>query len=593
MKRFLTSFLGSLAALWVTITLLVFFGILMLVVAMAGSSQSTKIAVKSNSILRIDLTGQITDRPSPRDVLAELTGQSSEKSIPLDRLLSAVRSAADDDNIKGIFIDCKGASAGLAQTQALINALNEFRESGKWVFAYADQMSQGNYIIAASASDSVIVNPIGMLDIHGLSSTTLYFKDLLDKIGVDAQVLKVGTYKSAVEPFILNGMSEANREQQTAYLSSIWNTLLEQVAEGRNVSQDTVNSWADSYSYTKPGSWLLANGLVDALMYRHEMDEKMGHLTDAKKLREPNMIDFSDYYDARDLDRKNKKDKKNIAVLYAIGDITEDGDGGIASSRLVPQILDLADDDDIDALILRVNSGGGSAYASEQIWEAFTQFKSLTGKPFYVSMGDVAASGGYYISCCADRIYADKVTLTGSIGIFGIIPSAQKLLTDKLGVNSATVSTNTTEQLTLLAPMSARQREAMQAYINTGYELFTQRVADGRHMSQDSVKAIAEGRVWDGLTASKIGLVDRLGGLETALEDMAETLGVGIDECQVKAYPRIHYKWWEQILEQSGELQTVKAEQMFGPLAPIYRASMSLRSIDDPMQCRMQPVIID
>lgn len=592
MKRFLASFLGSLAALWVTIALLVFFGIFMLIVSLVSSTNSPGTAVKPHTVLTINLEGEVTDRPSPRDVLAELTGRDVVQPLPLDHLLASIRNAADDENIDGISLDCGTFSAGMAQMQAIINTLNEFRKSGKWVYAYADEISQPGYIIAASAADSVIVNPICMLDIHGLSSTVLYYKDLLDKIGVEAQVVKVGTYKSAVEPFLLNEMSEANREQIKAFIGSIWSTLSEQVAAGRKVPVDSVNSWADNYTYVKPGEWLVAQGLVDTLMYRHEYSELLGRATEAKKVTKPHTIDFEKYYTAAGLEKTKKRDTQ-IAVLYAVGDITEDGDDGIASSRLVPQILKLAEDDDVDGIVLRVNSGGGSAYASEQIWEAFQNYKKLTDKPFYVSMGDVAASGGYYISCGADRIYADKVTLTGSIGIFGIIPSAQKLLNDKLGVHSATVATNITQQLTLLEPMTERTRAAMQSYVNNGYELFIRRVAEGRKMSQDSVKTIAEGRVWDGLTAQKIGLVDRLGGLELAVKDMAETLGVGEDEYYVKTYPDVRFKWWEQVLEQSGQLGAAKMEQKLGALAPLYRTAVSVSKIDDPLQCRMDFMVIE
>lgn len=592
MKKFLTSFLGSLAAIWVTITLLVIFSVFMMVAVLAGASQSTKVAVKSNTVLRIDLTGQVTDRPAPADFVGKLTGNNQEKNLPLDRLLATIRHAAKDKNIDGIFLDCNGATAGLAQSQAIINALKEFRESGKWVYSYSDMMTQGNYIIASSVADSLIVNPIAMVDIHGLSSTTLYFKDLLEKVGVDVQVLKVGTYKSAVEPFMLNGMSDANREQQTAYLSSIWGVLASEVAAGRGVEVDSVNYWADNYSYTKPTAWLLDKGIVDGINYRHEFIEMLGKATGAEKPAEPRMIDWEEYFLAAGIDSSKNSGKKQIALLYAVGDITEDGEGGIASSRLVPQILDLAENEKVDALVLRVNSGGGSAFASEQIWEALQQFKSLTGKPFFVSMGDVAASGGYYISCGADRIYADKVTLTGSIGIFGIIPCAEKLMSDKLGIHSSTVSTNLTEQLGFLKPMSAAQREAMQGYINSGYDLFTRRVAEGRGISQDSVKVIAEGRVWDGLTASRIGLVDRLGGLETALADIAEEIGAGSDEYYVRAYPAVKFKWWEEVLDQMGEMKEMKIDSSLGDFAPFYRVARSLRALDDPMQCRMEPIII-
>ena len=269
-------------------------------------------------------------------------------------------------------------------------------------------------------------------------------------------------------------------------------------------------------------------------------------------------------------------------MLYAVGDITESGNDGITSDRLVPQILDLAKESDIDGLILRVNSGGGSAYASEQIWEALEQFKSLTGKPYYVSMGDVAASGGYYISCGADRIYAEPVTLTGSIGIFGLIPDAHRLLNDKIGVHTSTVATNKGQFPGLLNAMTPDQRNAMQSYVDRGYELFVKRCAEGRGVSVDSIKAIAEGRVWDGLTASRIGLVDRLGGLDMALADMAAELDAA-DNYKIKEYPDLKFKWWEEVLNMSSNMKASVVETELGQYAPLYRMARECTPLGSAM----------
>lgn len=439
MKKFLYSFLGTIAGIWVSVilgTLLIFLTIG--VIAASGDSKGS-VKIKDDSILHLQLNGTVADRASTRNLIDELYGTETA-TINLNDIVDAIAAAKDDDRIKGIYLDCGGMSVGLAQAQAIIKALDDFKKSGKWVFSYADTYSQGDYYVA-SASDSLFINPIGMIDIHGLSSTTMYFKDLLDKIGVEAQVVKVGTYKSAVEPFILDGMSDANREQQEHFLGNIWKYMKERLAQRRKVPTDSIDSWANGFSFARNGAYYQKERLVDGVKYRHQMEKMMADKTGKEK--EPSLIAYTDYLTAAESPLKKHKDSgKNIAVLYALGDITESGSDGIASDRLVPVILDLADNENIDGLILRVNSGGGSAYASEQIWEALEQFKAKSKKPFYVSMSDVAASGGYYISCGADKIYAEPLTLTGSIGIFGIIPNIQPLLKDKLGVNTATVSTN-------------------------------------------------------------------------------------------------------------------------------------------------------
>lgn len=585
MKNFLSSFLGSLAALWVTIAVAGFIGIVMLVGFITVAASSEKTEIKDNSVLLLDLTGQVTDRPAPVDIMSRLSGQNEFRSLPLDRIVASLRAAADDDNISGLFIKAGGASMGAAQAKAITRAVADFKTSGKWVMAYGDTYTQSNYMIS-TAADSVLVNPIGMVDIHGLDLTTMYFKDFLAKIGVEVQVVKVGTYKSAVEPFMLNDISAANRNQQVAFLGTVWKDIAGTIAKGRSLPSDSaVNAWADAFAMTKPAEWYLENNIVDALRYRHQVDETLRDLTGRNSDEDIRFVDAIDYYSMRMLDKVEKrKDKKMIAVLYALGDITENGEGGIASERLVPQILELAEDKKVDGLILRVNSGGGSAYASEQIWEALEQFKARTGKPFYVSMGDVAASGGYYISCGADKIFAEPVTLTGSIGIFGMIPQASKLLNDKLGINTATVATNQ-PSLNIFKPMTESQRAAMQAYVDRGYDLFTRRCAEGRHISQDSIKAIAEGRVWAGATALEIGLVDSLGGLEAAISAMAEHLDAS-DSYYVVDYPKIKFRLIDEIMNQATNIRAAAVDVELGEAAPYYRTLKSFRSLD-PLQARM------
>ena len=588
MTNFWTGFLGALTGAWLAIVLSFFtFLIFIAVIVASGSSDSPSKKIKKDTFLHLDMSGAVVDRDQPASLLEGLYGQA-ENTIALEDLRLAIETAKSDDKIRGIFLECNGISAGLAQTQAILDALASFRESGKPVYAYSDNYSQGDYLLACGA-DSIFLNPIGMVDIHGLSSTILYFKDLLDKLGVEVQVVKVGTYKSAVEPFILNDISDANREQTLHFLSRIWGTLKSRIADSRGVPADSVNVWADSFTFAKAADTYVNSKIVDRLVYRHEMDSVLLEGTDMEK---PRLISLDEYCATSAVkNAMSPKGSKKIAVLYALGDITEDGEDGIASSRLVPQILDLAKDDDVDGLILRVNSGGGSAFASEQIWEALQQFKKLTGKPFYVSMGDVAASGGYYISCGADRIYAEPLTLTGSIGIFGLIPNAQKLLNDKLGVHTATVATNTGSFPELFKPMPAPQREAMQGYVNRGYKLFAERCAAGRHLPVDSIYAIAQGRVWDGASAHEIGLVDKMGGLQLAISDMAAELDAA-DDYRVVSYPDNSDNIWAQVRTLRKNIETRIVGNQLGAAADYY---FKLRAVAEmsPLQCRMEIMMME
>lgn len=587
MKRFFQSFLGSMAAIWLSF-LLLFVGLFVMIIAVSVSSASKSgkiIEIKKGSILLVDLSKDISDRQVPVDILTELQYGTSE-TLALNNAVMAIDAAADDDRIDGIFIDAAGGSAGLAQSYELMNAINRFKEKDKWVYAYSDNYTQGNYIISTVA-DSIFLNPIGAVDIHGLQSTSLYFKDMLDRLGIDVQVVKVGTYKSAVEPFLLNDMSEPARQQQEVYLGNIWKSLADRMAKSRRLTVDRINRIADSIPTFRPADFLLKQKLVDKLVYRHEFEDMLKELTDHDELE---TISTDDYCAVNNVEKIGGGGDVKIGILYAVGDITEDGEDGIASSTLVPQILELAEDDEIDGLILRVNSGGGSAFASEQIWEALEQYKKLTKKPFYVSMGDVAASGGYYISCGADRIYAQPVTLTGSIGIFGMIPSAKTLFNEKIGINTATVATNPSGQLpTLFEPMTPTMLASMQSYVNNGYELFTSRVASGRKISQDSVKVIGEGRVWDGAMAQKIGLVDKLGGLDVAIRDMATQLGA--TSYTLEEYPSLKLKWWQQLMSLDSEISEHMTRSSLGEAYPLYRAVERIKRMS-VLQCRMTEYII-
>lgn len=580
------SFLGTVAGIFVSGFLISIGLFILTVMAIVSSATHSEYSVKDKSILYLDLSREIVEQPASLDIMAKLTNDGPSADV-LYNIIDAIDAAADDDRIKGIFIDANGSSAGTAQRKAIIDALRRFKKSGKWIYSYGDVYSQGDYYIAASASDSLYINPLASVDIHGLGGRMMFFKNLLDKIGVEMQVVKVGTYKSAVEPFILTEPSAASIEQQQLYLGNLWKDIRASIAKGRKVSADSVNAWANSFSFTFDATQIIRKRIADASAYRHEFIDKLKELTDIDKDDDLRLVTPAQYVTSK----PHKSHKTTIAVLYASGDITESGKDGIASDRLVPEILELAENDDIDGLILRVNSGGGSAFASEQIWEALGEFKEMTGKPFYVSMSDYAASGGYYISCGADKIYAEPVTITGSIGIFGLIPNIRGLVTDKLGVTTYPISTNPAgAQTDIFAPMTESQRAGMQIYVDRGYELFVKRVAGGRKKTVDQIKAIAEGRVWDGREALRIGLVDKLGGLDTALADMAKELGV--ESWSVERYPKTEDDVLTALLMMSDRMEQSALERKLGDVAEIYRTIESIRQYQG-VQARMQPVVIE
>ncbi|MDE5940835.1 MAG: signal peptide peptidase SppA, partial [Muribaculaceae bacterium] len=505
-------------------------------------------------------------------------------------ILDAIEAAADDDNILGIYLKCDGASAGIATRKAIRDAVVKFKDSGKWVISYSDTYSQGDYYIA-SASDEIYLNPVGGVELKGLATGIPFFKNFLDKAGVEIQVIKVGTFKSAVEPYILTGMSEANRLQTRSYLDNMWNYMAEEIAVSRDIPTDSLNMLADSALVLTPATDLEALKIIDGLKYGNEMNNYLKELCSiTKKDQNPRLVSVSSYLESGVELLHSKSQKKKIAVYYASGDITESAKDGIASDRVVPDIIKLAEDDDIDALVLRVNSGGGSAFASEQIWHALEVFKSKD-KPFYVSMGDYAASGGYYISCGADKIYAEPLTLTGSIGIFGMIPCVKELANDKIGVNFDFVTTNANgAQPNMFEPLTPYMRNRLQAEINRGYDLFTKRCADGRKVSQDSIKAIAEGRVWDGLTAKKIGLVDELGSLAEAIDDLADENGY--KKYQIVSYPDPNLSFFDMILELNSQMKAKALKDELGVYYPVYRHIQTIKDTD-PVQARMEQIYIN
>lgn len=478
--------------------------------------------VEDGSILRITLNGEVTERDESSP-LAILGGDN--ETLALEQLLEAIDKAGKSDKVKGIYLEGGALAASPAMLQELRQALVKFKETNKWIVAYGDTYTQGSYYIC-SVADELYINPQGMLDWHGMAAQPMFYTEVMKKLGVKMQVFKVGTFKSAVEPFINTEMSEPNRQQVTSYLTSIWGNMVSEVAKSRKLTPEKLNAMADTLLVFQSTDYLLKEKMVDKAKYKDEIRDLLKKKCD---LDEDETLTFVSVNEMANSEVSLEKKDDCIAVLYAYGDIVDDAAnnmtrgmaGTIAPAPINKELDKLMNDDDVKAVVIRVNSGGGSAYASEQIWRHVTLLKKK--KPVVVSMGGMAASGGYYISCNASKIVAEPTTLTGSIGIFGMIPDMSELLTEKIGLRYDVVKTNAHSDFGAQdRPFTPEEGRLVQAHIERGYDLFTRRVAEGRNISQDSVKVIAEGRVWTGEQAKKIGLVDELGNLETAIKAAAK-----------------------------------------------------------------------
>ncbi|MCA4456699.1 signal peptide peptidase SppA [Bacteroides xylanisolvens] len=525
-----------------TVTGIILSSIVLFIISMVTlfgimSASDTETIVKKNSVMMLDLNGTLVERTQedPLGILSQLFGDESN-TYGLDDILSSIQKAKENENIKGIYLQASSLGTSYASLQEIRNALLDFKESGKFVIAYADSYTQGLYYLS-SAADKVLLNPKGMIEWRGIASAPLFYKDLLQKIGVEMQVFKVGTYKSAVEPFIATEMSSANREQVTAFITSIWGQVTQGVSASRNIPIDSLNVYADRMLMFYPSEESVKCGLTDTLIYRNDVRNYLKKLVEIDEDDNLPIVGLSDMMNVK---KNVPKDKSGniVAVYYASGEITDypssaTSEDGIVGSKVIRDLRKLKDDNDVKAVVLRVNSPGGSAFASEQIWHAVKELK--TKKPVIVSMGDYAASGGYYISCVADTIVAEPTTLTGSIGIFGIIPNV-KGLTDKIGLSYDVVKTNKYADFgNIMRPFNEDERSLLQMTITEGYDTFVSRCAEGRHMTKEAIEKIAEGRVWTGETAKKLGLVDELGGIDKAL-DIA-VAKAGIEGYTIVSYP--------------------------------------------------------
>ncbi|MBP3823793.1 MAG: signal peptide peptidase SppA [Bacteroidaceae bacterium] len=546
MKDFLKYVFATVVGLGLAM-LLMFVIFFVSIIGMAAGEGATA-TVKKGSVLRINLNGVLEERADNQDPLslamAGLMGEDAT-TLGLDQLLDAVAEAAKNDKVEGIYMEVGSGFGGgtPAMLQELRQALLKYKESGKWIFAYGDVYSEGAYYLT-SLADKIVVNPKGIVDWHGMASVPMFLTDVLAKAGVKMQVFKVGTFKSAVEPYINTEMSEPNRQQVTAYLTSIWNQYKDEIGKSRNLTAEQLDVLADTLTAIQPTELLVESGLVDTLAYIDGFKDMLRNKLGLKEKKPINFVSPADLVAAADKD----SEKNRIAVYYAFGDIVDQASsnpitGGGASIETMPTIRELQKlrkDEDVKAVVIRVNSGGGSAFASEQIWHEVELLKAE--KPVVVSMGGLAASGGYYISCGANKILAEPSTLTGSIGIFGMFPDATELVTEKLGLHFDVVKTNKYADFGAPTVMGALGRHftadesaLMQASIERGYDLFISRVAEGRGISKDSVDAIGQGRVWTGEQAIKLGLVDQLGNLNDAIAEAAKL--AKLDKYSTDSYP--------------------------------------------------------
>ena len=517
LKKFLFNALSSFVGAWIAI-IIVIVGIILFILGLTGSIISSHIEqVKSHSVMKIVLGGSIQEtETAPQLDYSLLLSGKIEQPQTLKNLTEALNRAKTDNNIDAVFIECEGASAAPATLDALRNAVLDFKKSGKRVFAYGDNLTMGDYFVS-TAADALYLNPDGNLDLQGLSGTTLYFKDLLDKIGVDVEMVRVGSFKSAIEPYTSNQMSEPAKMQLDSLYGEMWTYILRGISEQRKVKSQTIDSLVNNLIFLDKASVAKEYKLIDNCLYHRQVIDEIANYVGSER-KDLNFVSPTSVLGPQPYS-SNKKDQ--IAVLYAVGDIAEFEGAGINCHELVPLIVNLAENEDVKGLVLRVNSPGGSVFGSQQIGEALDYFKSK-GKPLAVSMGDYAASGGYWISAKADIIYADPLTITGSIGIFGLVPNVSKLV-DNLGIHPQTVSTNPGVMFpSIFYQMTEKQHEALQQNVERGYEMFVNRVAEGRHKSPEYIKSIAEGRIWNAIKAKELGLVDMLGGLDNAVTWMTE-----------------------------------------------------------------------
>jgi protease-4 len=578
MKQFFKFVLATVVGV-IIVSVIMLFVVIGLVAA--ASSDSDK-PVDDNSILTLSFKNPIPER-TPNNPFAALgaLGFDEDKNVGLNDILASIKKAKTDEHIKGIFITDSYMMSGQATTEEIRNALIDFKKSKKFIIAYSEIYTQGFYYLA-SVADKVYINPKGIFEFRGMSSEVTFFKGALDKLGIEAQIIKVGTYKSAVEPFFLDKMSDANRTQVTAYLGSLYNQFLTGVSSSRKISKDSLYSMANNLTIHYPAD-ALKYKLVDGLKYKDEVLDELKKLTKVELKKDLKSIELADYYksnEGKTTDDGNKGPDNQIAMIYASGEINSGNgdDNSIGSDKISATLRKVRLDDKVKAVVLRVNSPGGSSLASDVIWREVSLTQKV--KPVIVSMGDYAASGGYYIACAADSIFAEPNTITGSIGIFAILPNFQKFFNGKLGVTFDGVKTGKYADLgDVTRPLTPEERAILQDEVNRGYGDFTGAVAAGRKKTQAYINSIGQGRVWTGEQALKIGLVDRLGNINDAIASAAK-------KAKMKDYKVVGYPEQKSIFKSFGsDMQSrVKAHFAQAELGDNYRYYQQLKGIQQMMR---------
>ena len=562
------------------------------IIGMVASSNS-KPALKDNAVMVMKLQGQIEDRTED-NWLGELTGEQFN-NIGMNRILSSIRKAKNEDKVKGIYLETGILETDYATLQEIRNALADFKKSGKWIIAYGDALSQGGYYLA-SVANKVYVNPEGNVDWHGIASQPQYIKDVAAKFGVHFTVVKVGKYKSYTETYTEDKMSDANREQVSRYIGGLWQQMLADVSKSRNISKDSLNRYADGLMVFDDAQLLKSRKMVDGFCYYDEIRDVVKRQLGLKADETINQVDYNDVDMA--IDDSNLMGEE-IAVYYCQGSIVRmetpsiyGSEQQIVSTKVIKDLQELADNSQVKAVVLRINSGGGDAYASEQIWRAVKELNKK--KPVVVSMGGMAASGAYYMSMGAQYIMAQPTTLTGSIGIFGALPDFSDLMTKKLGFKYDEVKTNRNSAYAsagMSRPWSAEEITTMQNYVNRGYNLFRKRVAEGRKMSTEQVEKIAQGRVWLGTDAKNIKLIDGFGGLSDAIDKAAEL--AHLSSYQAVEYPALA-GWMEQLMDMAGGNKgTYLDEQLRLALGDLYQPFIMIRNMKEkePIQAALPYVL--
>ena len=559
MKQFFKMMFASALGVFVAVGLISIVFIFTLISIASSMSSTPDYSPKSNTVYKLTLDGSLSDNTeeNPFDMLMGET----DKALSLKDILSTIQTAKENKNISGIYIEAKSLSAGSASLEAIRRALTDFKESGKFIVAYSDNYSQGCYYLC-SVADKVFLNPQGTLALVGMASQTMFYKELLKKVGVDMMIFKVGTYKGAVEPFMLDKLSEANREQIQSYMSTIWDNITSGIAESRNISTEDINNFANQgYAFASAEKTVECK-LVDELKYHPEAEEYIKELAGQSDKR----LQTADITKIKSIKTVNREKADRIAILYAEGEIKPEAPSSpynveqAITEKVANELIKLKNDDNVKAVVFRVNSPGGSAFVSEQIWRQVIELKKV--KPIVVSMGDVAASGGYYISCAANKIIAEPNTLTGSIGIFGIFPNVTGLF-DKLSLTTDIVKTNTYADLgDLSRPMREDEKVLIQSFVERGYETFLTRCADGRNMSKEAINEIGQGRVWTGEQAKERGLVDELGGINKAIETAASL--ADLNDYSLTYVSGTKDFWKEFIEKQLGEVKVSIVKSVLG-----------------------------